>query len=189
MNVFIIHGAYGYPEENWFNWLKIELYQLGVNCYVPQFPTPQNQSLANWMQLFNQSYQHLTTPNSILIGHSLGAVFCLRWLEEQDCLLRAVVLAGVFIDYLGIEKFDSINSSFLAEDFNWKHIAKRSQEFACFHGENDPYVPKQHVEQVVNQLGAKKIIISQGGHLNTAANFSQFPHLLIYLKNLLGVQA
>ena len=39
-NIFIIHGTEGYPEENWFPWLKKELEQKGHIVFVPQFPTP-----------------------------------------------------------------------------------------------------------------------------------------------------
>jgi hypothetical protein len=41
-NIFIIHGSYGYPEENWFPWLKKELSKLGHRVFVPKFPIPAN---------------------------------------------------------------------------------------------------------------------------------------------------
>lgn len=37
-NVFIFHGTEGYPEENWFPWMKRELEQNGCSAFVPQFP-------------------------------------------------------------------------------------------------------------------------------------------------------
>ncbi len=46
-NVFIIHGAYGHPEENWIPWLKSKLKELGYRVFVSKFPTPENQSLKN----------------------------------------------------------------------------------------------------------------------------------------------
>ena len=39
-NVFIFHGTEGYPEENWFPWLKEKLEAKGYKVFVPQFPTP-----------------------------------------------------------------------------------------------------------------------------------------------------
>jgi predicted alpha/beta hydrolase family esterase len=44
-NIFIIHGSYGNPDENWFPWLKKELEQEGHKVFVPKFPTPEDQSL------------------------------------------------------------------------------------------------------------------------------------------------
>ncbi len=39
-NIFLIHGSYGHPQENWFPWLKKELESLGHKVYVPAFPIP-----------------------------------------------------------------------------------------------------------------------------------------------------
>ena len=77
-NVVIAHGAYGYPQENWFGWINKDLTALGVECYVPQLPTPSGHNLDNWMAVFDHSIGHLINENSILIGHSLGAAFLLR---------------------------------------------------------------------------------------------------------------
>jgi len=64
-NIFIIHGSYGYPEENWFPWLKKELKKLGDRVFVPQFPIPKekrrNQAwgghdLTGWIKKLNKYY-------------------------------------------------------------------------------------------------------------------------------------
>ena len=53
-NVFIIHGAFGYPDENWFGWMKNKINKLGYEVYVPQLPTPEGQSLGNWLKVFEK---------------------------------------------------------------------------------------------------------------------------------------
>ena len=40
--VFIIHGWDGYPEENWFPWLKKELEDKGFEVFVLQMPDADN---------------------------------------------------------------------------------------------------------------------------------------------------
>src|ERR1700733_15685405 len=110
-NIIIVHGAYGHPFENWFNWMKIELEKLGIECFVPQLPTPNGQELKNWLLLFNSTISPIITPDTILIGHSLGAAFLLRWLEQTNKIISTAILVGSFIGNVGIEKFDIINKS------------------------------------------------------------------------------
>jgi len=50
---------------------------------VPEFPTPENQSLQNRLNTF-QEYEKYLDENSIIVGHSLGPVFLLNILEKLD---------------------------------------------------------------------------------------------------------
>ena len=116
-NVIIVHGAYGYPEENWFDWLRCELAELGIECIVPAFPTPDNQDLSNWLSFFQLSCNHKIHARTILVGHSLGAAFILRWLEQYTDQVSAAILIGAFIGEVGVKKFDEINQSFFLSPF------------------------------------------------------------------------
>src|SRR3989344_4874506 len=93
-NVFIIHGVGGYPEENWFPWLKKQLEQLGHNVVVPQFPTPENQTLSSWLEVLEQ-YKQFLTPATIFVGHSLGVPFVLNILEKYPA--KAAFLVAGFV--------------------------------------------------------------------------------------------
>ncbi len=56
-NIIIIHGTGGDPNENWFPWLKSELEKLNCRVLFPKFPTPENQSLQNWLNVFKDYEQ------------------------------------------------------------------------------------------------------------------------------------
>ena len=97
--VFIIHGTGGSPQANWFPWLKQELEQLNCTVIVPQFPTPENQSLENWLRVF-KNYEHLFNENSIVVGHSLGPAFLLSILENLQRPIKAAFLVAGFLKKL-----------------------------------------------------------------------------------------
>jgi len=184
MNVIIVHGAYGYPGENWFTWLKTELEIRSIHCCVPALPTPNNQHLTTWLNKFEMITKDFITPDTVLIGHSLGATFILRWLEKYFGKLKSVILVGAFIYPVGIKHFDDINQSFINSSFNWEKITSCCSQFVSFYGSNDEYVKKDEFEFIAQQLNAKRIVISNGGHLNTKAGYDRFPHLLRYVRNL-----
>lgn len=181
--IIIVHGAYGYPEENWFAWLERELALRGFSCKVPQFPTPARQTVNNWLKVVRKQIDDLDS-NTILVGHSLGAAFILRWLEHESVRVKACVLVGAFIGAVGVKRFDSINRNFFLKPFDWPAIRERSAEFVGYYGTDDPYVSITHFSWLMQQLRAKKIILSKGGHLNQAAGYRQFPQLLLRLQQI-----
>lgn len=183
--MIIVHGAYGHPEENWFDWLRQALAVMNIDCCVPTLPTPEQQNLENWLAVFQQSCGHEIHSNTIIVGHSLGAVFVLRWLEQYAYKVRATILVGAFIGEVGIKQFDEINKSFFLMPFQWKKIKARAEIFVSYGGDNDTYIPLSQFHFIADQLAAKKIVIFHGGHLNAAAGYTTFPELLLQLKALI----
>jgi predicted alpha/beta hydrolase family esterase len=112
---FLIHGAYGNPKENWIPWLKSELEKRDYQVFVPKFPTPQKQTLNNWLKVFKK-YEKFTDENSIFIGHSLGVAFILTLLEKIK--IKSVYLIAGFISPLNDPQFDRINTTFIDKKFN-----------------------------------------------------------------------
>ncbi len=184
-NIFIFHGAYGYPQENWFPWLQQKIIASSRMCYVPAFPTPENQHLEGWFEAFQQNDAYAITSQTILIGHSLGAVFLLRLLERYHIEVKTSILVGAFLGKIGIEKFDSINESFFQQSFDWARIKSRSKQIICYDGNDDPYVSPVMFDFIADQLGAVKVIISQGGHLNLPAGYETFPQLWRQLEPMM----
>ena len=37
MNIFLVHGSFGKPFENWFPWLEEELSKRDIVCTIPTF--------------------------------------------------------------------------------------------------------------------------------------------------------
>ena len=177
MKAIIVHGSYGSPEENWFPWLKKELEKRGFEVFVPKFPTPEGQSLQNWLRDFEQYKKHLG-PETILIGHSLGSSFILRILESGGRAKAAFLVAG-FTGKLGDRKFDRINRTFTEPEFNWKKIMENCPSFTVFHSDNDPYVPLEKGKELAEKLGTEPVIMEGAGHFNAKAGYTKFPRLLL----------
>ncbi len=181
-SIFIIHGAYGNPEENWFPWLKKELEKLNQKVFVPAFPTPENQTLENWMKTF-ESYKGFADRDSIFIAHSLGVPFVLRLLEKGYRAKACFFVAG-FSSYLG-RHFDKLNASFIEKPFNWEKINSSCEKFYIFHSDNDPYVSLDKAEELRRNLNSEFFLIKGAGHFNKKAGYSTFPLLLEKIKEFL----
>lgn len=179
----IIHGTKGSPEGNWFRWLASELESIGYRTYIPQFPTPEGQSLENWFEHFETVVGELD-QHSILIGHSVGAVFALRLLERLNSPIGAAILVSGFTGTLGLPEYDALNATFIAGPFGWDRIRKNAAHIICLSGSDDPYVPIEQGKDIADSLGVNHLVIKGGGHLNAESGFTKFPRLFEEIANV-----
>lgn len=179
-NIFIIHGAYGNPEENWFPWLKSELEKLDCKVFVPKFPTPENQSLENWLKVF-EPYKQYLDENTIVVGHSLGPGFLLNVLEKLDKQIKAAFFVAGFTGLLNHE-IDEINKSFIDREVDWQKIKNNCKQFYVFHSDNDPYVPLEKGQELAKNLGVDLIVVKNAGHFNKDAGYTKFELILEKIK-------
>ena len=187
MKIFIIHGTYGNPHENWFQWLKENLESEGHTVFVPEFPTPKNQNLERWMEIFNDFYLSKVDEDTLFVGHSLAPVFILSILEKisPPKPLKASFFISGFLEKLGNSEFDNLNKTFTTKNFNWDKIKQNCNEFYIFHSNNDPYVPLRKAEELSDKLGTSIIIIKNAGHFNESSGYTKFEELLKKIKEVI----
>jgi len=176
-NAFIIHGTGGSSTGNWFPWLATELEKEGYTVFVPNFPTPENQSLQNWLAIFDPYKQYLN-EETIVIGHSLGPAFLLRILEKLSHSIKASFFVSGFTTLLDNPEFDELNRTFVTDPFDWEAIRNNCHQFAIINSDDDPYVPVEKGQIIADHLHAQLTVIKGGGHLNTEAGYTTFPFLL-----------
>lgn len=183
-NIVIVHGTYGSPDENWFPWLKKELELLGHNVYVPSFPTPKDQSLKSWMDVFEEFKGYLD-EESVVVGHSLGPAFLLSVLEIIKTPIKAAFFVSGFTGFLGNSEFDELNRTFVVREFNWSKIRENCGMFVVIHSDNDPYVPLQKGEDLAKNLDSKLLVLKGAGHFNISSGYTSFEFLLDRIKEVL----
>jgi len=172
----IIHGTGGSPAGNWFPWLKTELVKLGYEVYVPKFPTPENQSLDNWMKVFDEYWDKLD-GDSILIGHSLGPAFILSVLEKLDKPIKAAYLVAGFVGFLDNAEFDELNKTFVDKDFDWDKIKENCGKFVVINSDDDPYVSLEKGRELSGKLGTELVVMNKAGHINSDSGYIEFEFL------------
>lgn len=180
----ILHGTGASPEANWFMWLKGKLVEEGNEVWLPQLPNSEkpNSKAYNKFLLANKNF--VIDSDTILIGHSSGAVEILSLLEHlpKDMVVKAAILVSAFRDDL---EWDALIGLF-QEPFDFKNIKSHCNRFVFVHSDNDPYVPLEHAEYLSNELNGELNIIKSQGHFNTEASsdFKQFPRLLEIIESI-----
>ena len=183
MKYFIIHGTKGSPKSNWFGWLKGKLESKGHTVFVPQFPTPENQSLESWLKVFKE-YEKEIDNETILIGHSLGPAFILSILENINIKIKGAVLVAGFLGLLNNEHFDNLNKSFTTKQFDWNKIRNSCEQFYVINSKDDPYVPFERGVELATNLKTQIIPMENAGHINEEFGFTKFEEIFEYLNKI-----
>ncbi|MFA5024752.1 MAG: alpha/beta fold hydrolase [Patescibacteria group bacterium] len=116
-NAIIIHGTCDrneyfsdkYPSlsnSHWLPWLQKQLLMNNIFTQTPEMPEAYQPDYKKWQKEFERLEINEAT---ILVGHSCGGGFLLRWLSENKVKIRKLVLVAPWIDPKRIKTKDFFN--------------------------------------------------------------------------------
>lgn len=166
-NALILHGTDANSSANWFPWLKNELEERGYQVWVPDLPHAEKPNIERYNDFLLANKEWEFTEESIIIGHSSGAVAILGLLQAlpENIVVNKCFLVGSFKDDLG---WESLKELFL-KPFDFEKIKKQAKEFIFIHSDNDPYCPLEHAKYLAGTVGGKLILIPGAGHFSGAS--------------------
>lgn len=178
-SIFILHGSFGSPFENWFPWFYGEAKASKRECFIPSFPTPEGQTFANWSIILDGYRQaNILSADSTIVGHSSAAVFAVKYLMLHDVAIRRLVTVSGFNQFFsGDANFDRINEEFFVETSDLDKCKHYAASIDCFFSQLDPYLPLNTLREFCEKLGGVPHEIPGGGHFNAQAGYSRFEEL------------
>lgn len=180
----ILHGTDATPESNWFMWLKGKLIGRGNDVWLPELPGADKPNSKSYTKFIFDNKKFVIDADTVLIGHSSGAVEILRLLEElpEGVEIKAAILVSAFKDDLD---WDALSGLFEAP-FDFKNIQSHCKKFIFIHSDNDPYVPLEHAEYLSKEVGGELIVLQGQGHFNIelSPEYTKFPKLLDIINSV-----
>jgi len=169
--VLLIHGWKGKPTSNWFPWLEWALLLRAVDAKALTMPRPDKPKLNVWVNTIAEEVG-MPNKNTFFVGHSLGGIAILRYLEmlPRRTRIGGVIMVAGFSESIGRSEI----TTFFKHALDYEHI----RHITAIQSTNDPYVPFARGKTLRDKLGAKLITIKDGGHLNTASGFTTLPVVL-----------
>lgn len=186
-NALILHGTQGSPRGNWYPWLKKELESRGYNVWVPSLPDSDMPDRDKWLNTIFSNKKWNFDRESVIVGHSAGATFALRVLENIPKgikINKAILVAGAV--NMGIKpEFFVYKKSLIGSPFNWLKIKKSCNKFYLIYSDKDPYDCGVDQGKIIKEKVGGELIVKKGeGHFNLekGPQYKKFPLILNLLS-------
>jgi len=178
-NALILHGTGGSSKENWFPWLKDELEKRQWKVWLPDLPKAEEPNVERYNKFLLKNDYWQFNMDSVLIGHSSGAVAIFGLLQElpDEVQVDTCYLVGAFKDDLGWESLKSLFDT----PFDFAKIKTKAKNFVFLHSDNDPYCPLDHARYLTKELDGRLMVKKGQKHFSVGTmgkSYEQFPVLL-----------
>jgi predicted alpha/beta hydrolase family esterase len=172
----LIHGNGGSTAaDGWAPFVERDLRALGLEVINETFPDNVKARAAIWLP-------HLAAlgagDDTILVGHSSGAVAAMRYAETQRVL--GSVLVGVCHTDLGDRGERA--SGYYRTPWRWDAIRANQRWVGIFQSSDDPLIPVAEARAVAAQLRASYFEFADRGHF---VDRGPFPELVAYVRKKL----
>ncbi len=183
MNCIIIHGCPSNEkkamnietrtyDKHWIPWVKKALILRGIETYTPLMPEPWKPDYSKFKKEFDKCE---IREDTILIGHSCGCAFLVRWLGETKQKIKKLILVA---PWKIPDKNDKFRKAFYEYPVD-KTISSRVKEIVMFTANDEEEDGKNSLKIFHDALGGKIIEIKGYGHYTLDdMRTKEFPELI-----------
>ena len=177
LKVILLHGNGGSTvEDNWFPYAKLELEKLGIEVISKTFPDNKLARSEYWLPFLKDELK--ADENTILVGHSSGAVAAMRFAESNK-IYGSVIIGATFTD-LG-EESERV-SGYFNKPWNWEAIKNNQNWIIQFASTDDPYISIAEPRYIHDKLNTEYHEFTNKGHFGWDTKLKEFPELIEAVK-------
>lgn len=182
-NCIIIHGCPSNVEKamnpetrtydkHWIPWTKSMLTRLGISTETPLMPDPWEPSYEKFKAEFEKQK---VNENTILIGHSCGTTFLLRWLGDTKQKVGRLILVA---PWAIADKNNEARRNFYQHPID-PYIKDRVGEIIFFTSDNEDPDGIESLKIIHKVIAGKIIKLPGHGHYTMGdMGTTEFPELI-----------
>jgi predicted alpha/beta hydrolase family esterase len=179
--VILIHGnGGGTGSDNWFPYVKRSLESEGFTVIAKTMPDNVLARESIWLPFLKNELG--ADENTILVGHSSGAVAAMRFAETNK--LYGSVLIGACYTDLGDENEKA--SGYYDRTWQWDAIKTNQNQIVQFASTDDPYIPIEEARYIHEKLATNYHESTNQGHFGEDKGKVTFPEVVEAVKIMAG---
>lgn len=163
-------------EKVWKDWFKEITWEYQI--IRPEMPNKNMASYKAWKIRFEKIFPYLNDEDLILVGHSLWAMFLIKYLWENifPKKIQQVHLISSVFDESDMSDEEKYAWDFAYEETIIPNIQNQVEQIFLYHSTDDDIVPYTHTQKIKAYLPhAKLITLTDRGHF---IGQWEFPELL-----------
>ncbi|XP_002731667.1 serine hydrolase RBBP9-like [Saccoglossus kowalevskii] len=170
------NGGGSVETSNWYSWARDRFQELNdTEVILRDMPDPEIAREKYWIPFMHNELK--CDENTVIIGHSSGAEAAKRYAEKYK--VHGIVLVSSCVTDLGDDT--EKESGYYSRPWEWKKIKENTEWIIQFGSTDDPFIPWQEQQEIVNQLSPELYKYTNKGHFMT----SVFPELIKAVKKRL----
>ncbi|MTD38709.1 serine hydrolase family protein [Erwinia sp. CPCC 100877] len=179
--LFLIHGYTASPAANWFPWLKEEVKkQFNQEMTVLKMPNPAAPEPEKWDAFCDSQIVH--ADGITIIGHSLGCIEALRFVDQHELNdVRLILVSGFDETTAWLPQL----AAFTEKPLNYSKILPKIKQAVVISALDDDIIPYHYSETLARHLHCKFVLMPTGKHFIDRDHVLTLPIVLEELKNSL----
>ncbi len=159
IRVILIHGNGGASgQDNWQPDVVRKLKDAGIAAISPDFPDAVHAREQYWIPYLQDELK--ADQNTVLVGHSSGAIAAMRFAETHR-ILGSVLIGASHTD---LDDEGEKQSGYFNRPWNWEAIRSNQGWIIQFASTDDPYIPIDEPRFVHEQLQTEYYEMNDRGH-------------------------
>ena len=158
-------------HQMWFAWLKESLKEADVDVIVADYPDSYLCRSKYWLPYIKSLG---ADENTILIGHSTGAIAAMRFAESNK-ILGSILVGGYYTD---LDDADEKASGYFNNPWLWENIKQNQKWIIQFHSTDDPWISNEEAHMIQDRLNTELHEFDDRGHFGVDRPYEEFPELL-----------
>lgn len=188
-NIFILHSLNGDTLEMWGKDVLSTFEEKEVDVYMPQFPIREESKYDKFKKILeNYIKSAQLNSNSIVVAHSIGNAYFIRFCKELNFIPKAYIAVAPGAIY----EYPSTRNDYIVEVKKQAYLKQESLDFiknnlqikyCLYSDEDDNNIEK--FTRFIDDIDAKGIYLKYYNHFDGYHRIYKIPELIEMINNLL----
>ena len=188
-NIFILHSLNGDTIKIWGLDVKDKFEERGIDVIMPEFPTRAESKYERFSAILTEYLDNGTlNNNSIVIAHSIGNAYFIRFCEEKKFMPKSYIAVAPGAVY----EYHSNRTDYIVEVKKQAYVKKEEFDYMksltcdkyCLYSDEDDN-NKEKFTRFIDDTNSKGIYLKNYNHFDGYNNIYEIPELISLINELL----